>query len=260
LALPATFLILFVTTLGLISITYYFAVERVNSRSQALKVVMAKQDFLSLDQNIMSLVWQPGSARTIEIQDSGGRLFIQPSKSSLMLIVSDEIDINETIYNENTGVISYELPYSDSPETGLFLKGDERTITNQSGSVVAQLFIRNGMEHPEIHLRYRPTVSYVSGGLENEKTINTIRIYVVNLNASDVIAIYGRVPLRISCEETYKTIEKFTTSYASEKLHITAIIDGDTGKVAVPVTSSAQGAVITIEIVECKVKIARSLM
>jgi hypothetical protein len=160
LAIPMTFLILFVSTLGLISVTYFFAIEKVNSQSQAIKIATAKQDLLSLDQNIMSVIWQPGSARSAEISDSGGRINIQPSAGSLSVSVSDKHCLNQTVFNQIVGQVVYELPYNGSPETGLFLKGDSRTITNQSGSLSTQLCIQNGEEHPEIQLRYRPVVSY----------------------------------------------------------------------------------------------------
>ena len=42
-ALPVTFLILFVSTLSIVSFTYYFSVEKVNSQGQTLKVSTAKE-------------------------------------------------------------------------------------------------------------------------------------------------------------------------------------------------------------------------
>ena len=57
LALPVTYLILFVATLSLISFTYAFSVERVNSQGQTLKVSTAKQNILFLDDAILSTLW-----------------------------------------------------------------------------------------------------------------------------------------------------------------------------------------------------------
>jgi hypothetical protein len=260
LAIPVTFLILFVSTLGLISITYYFAVEKVNARSQTLKISTAKQDFMSLDENLLSVVGQPGSARKLEVADSGGKLNVQPYNNSLTISVTDNRDINETIFNETTGQITYELPFSESPETGLFLKGDSRTIANQSGSLTTQLGIKNGAEHAEILLRYRPTVSCAVVGVENGRSVNTVRIYVVNLNASESITLYGKVPLRISCESTQITSTTYTLSYSPEKLFVTSILDGTSGSVTLPISSTAEGAVIKVEVVQCNVKIARCVM
>jgi len=260
LAIPVTFLILFVSTLGLISITYYFAVEKVNARSQTLKISTAKQDFMSLDENLLSVVGQPGSARKLEVADSGGKLNVQPSNNSLTITVCDNRDVNQTVFDQTTGQITYQLPYSDSPDTGLYLKGDSRTVTNQSGSLTTQLGIRNGAENAEILLRYRPTVSCAVVGVENGRSVNTVRIYVVNLNTSESITLYGKVPLRISCESTQITSTTYTLSYSPEKLFVTSILDGTSGSVTLPISSTAEGAVIKVEVVQCNVKIARCVM
>jgi hypothetical protein len=418
LAIPATFLILFVSTLSLVSVTYYFAVEKVNSRSQTLKIASAKQDFTALNQNIMSVVWQPGSARMSEVGDSGGKLNVQPYYSSMEINVTDntltgsaafgptgyalddltdylsgnvtdlasndevymtfrsyagtneyiceaefsgtsntkswtQLDwtadlsfstpnvttslqlynyglgqyptsgvgfitdtigqtdaiktqsitagsinfrdaagnwvmkirgtkanstpfdmrvdwtqfnttinrtINTNVFNSTVGQITYELPGAESAETGLFLKGDSRSITNQSGSVVTQLYIANGEEHPEICLRYRPTVTSAIAGTEDNRAVNNLRIYLINMNTSTSISLYGKIPLRISCTSIHVTTTKYTLSYNPEVLKINSIIDGASSDVIVPISSTAYGAVINLEIVECIVKIDRGLM
>jgi hypothetical protein len=255
-----TFLILFVSTLGLISVTYYFAVEKVNTRSQTLKISTAKQDLLSLDQNLVSVVSQPGSARTFEVADSDGKLNVQPFNNSLTITVNDGREINEVVFNETIGQIYYELPFSESPETGLFLKGDSRTVVNQSGSVITQLCIVNGAAHPEIMLHYRPAASCSAAGLEDNRTINNLRLYVVNLNASEPIAQYGRVPLKISCESTQMITRTYELSYSPETLLLTSVLDGDSGQVSIPISSTDSGAIINLEIVQCNIKVERSVM
>jgi hypothetical protein len=260
LAIPMTFLILFVSTLGLISVTYFFAVEKVNSQSLTIKMATAKQDLLSLDQSIMSVVWQPGSARSVEISDSGGKINIQPLAGSLTLSLSDKRDFNQIVNNQTTGQVVYELPYSGSPETGLFLKGDSRTITNQSGSLSTQLCIENGPEHPEIQLHYRPVVSYSVEGVEEGRTINNLRIYVINMNESESISLNGKIPLRVSCESTKITTETYNVSYAIDALTITSVMNGVSGQTSIPISSTSNGAVINFEIVQSNVKIERSLM
>jgi hypothetical protein len=257
LAIPATFLILFVSMLGMISITYYFAVEKINTRSTTLKISTAKQDMLSFDETLLTVLWQPGSARTFEFSDSGGEVNVQPSANTLIINVTDNSDIAATLFDETVGQVMYELPYSESPDTGLFLKGDSRTITNQSGSVITQLSIRSGAEHPEILLRYRPIVSYTTAGVESDKAVNNVRIYVVNLNSSETIALFGKVPLKISCVATQITITTYNLSYEPETLLITSILDGFSGQVSIPVSSTASGAIINVEIVLCNVTIQR---
>jgi hypothetical protein len=257
LAIPATFMILFVSMLGVVSITYYFAVEKVNTRSTALKISTAKQDMRAFEEALHATLWQPGSARTFEFADSGGELNVEPSANSLVVNVTDGGDVAATIFNEAVGQVFYALPYSETPDTGLFLKGDSRAIVNQSGSVMTQLYVRRGAEHPEILLRYRPTVSYTTAGVENDKAVTDLRIYVVNLNASDAIAMFGKVPLKMSCVTTQITTTTYDLSYAPEALLVTSVIDGVTGQVSIPVSSTASGAIINVETVLCSVSIQR---
>jgi hypothetical protein len=257
LALPVTFLILLVSTLGIITVTYYFSVERLNTQSETLKVSTAKQNFLSLDDVIISTLWQPGSSATFDLTDSGGLTNIQPTSNVLTISINDNSSIEETIFNSSLGKVTYELPYSGSSETGLYLKGDSRTITNQSGSSLSQLCIANGAQHPEIQLRYRPTVSYATGGLENGKAVTDIRIYIVNLNSSDPIALQGELPLKISCTSTQLTTKTYQVSYQPENLAITSTLDGANGSVSVPISSTPEGSIINIETVISNISIER---
>jgi len=257
LALPVTFLILLVSTLGIITVTYYFSVERLNTQSETLKVSTAKQNFLSLDDVILSTLWQPGSSATFDLTDSGGLTNIQPTSNVLTISINDNSSIEETIFNSSLGKVTYELPYSGSSETGLYLKGDSRTITNQSGSSLSQLCIANGAQHPEIQLRYRPTVSYATGGLENGKAVTDIRIYIVNLNSSDPIALQGELPLKISCTSTQLTTKTYEVSYQPENLAITSQLDGANGSVSVPISSTPEGSIINIETVISNISIER---
>ncbi len=257
LAIPATFMILFVSMLGIVSITYYFAVERVNTRSTAFKITTAKQDMISLDENLRETLWQSGSARTLEFSDSGGQLNIQPSVNTLVINVTDNQNVASTLFNETIGQVMYELPYSETPDTGLFLKGDSRTITNQSGSVITQLYIKSGVEHPELLLRYRPTTSYTTAGVENEKAVTSLRIYIVNLNSSEAISMFGKIPLKMSCVTTQITTTIYDLSYDPETLVVTSTLEGVTGQVSIPVSSTASGAIINVEMVLCNVSIQR---
>jgi hypothetical protein len=168
--------------------------------------------------------------------------------------------VSTNVFTGAIGQITYELPFADSPDTGLYMKGDSRTVVNQSGSLVTQLYIRSGAEHPEILLRYRPATSYATVGTEDNRAVNNLRIYVVNLNASDSISLYGEVPLRISCESTQMTTTTFEFSYNPETFTVTSILDGTAGQVAVPISSTAYGAIVNVEVVTFNVKVARSVL
>jgi hypothetical protein len=256
-ALPVTFLILLVSTLSIVSFTYYFSIEKVNSQGQTLKVSTAKQSILSLNDEIIATLGQPGSSSTFDLRDSGGLLKITPNINVLTLSVDDSSSIQETIFNTTIGKITYQLPYSGSSETGLYLIGDGRTITNQSGSSTSQLCIANGAEHPEIQLQYRPTVTYVAAGLENGKAINNIRIYIVNLNSSSVIAQQGDLPLQISCVNTQLDSRNYDVSYRVGSLTLSSILNDVRGSVSVPISSTSVGAIVHIETVVSNILIQR---
>jgi hypothetical protein len=257
LALPVTFLILFVSTLGIVAFTYCFSVEKISAQSQTLKVSTAKQSLLDLDDTILSTLWQPGSSSTYELKDSGGITNIQPNSNVLTLSINDTLTVQKTIFNSTIGQAVYELPYSGSSQTGLYLKGDSSTITSKSGASISQLCIQNGAEHPEIQLQYRPIVTYATAGLEDGRTVNNIRIYIVNLNSSQSMTLQGNLPLRITCTNAQLSSQTYTVSSATENLVITSVLNGDIDTVSIPISTTSEGALINVETVECNITIAR---
>jgi hypothetical protein len=255
LAVPVTYLILFVSTMLLISVTYVFAVQEVNSQKQSFDVVTAKQDMTSLDNDVLSVVAQPGSAATLDFRDSGGQLNIEPSSNNLTISVTDNNGINATIFNGTTGQVVYDLPSSTSPDLGFYLEGDSSTITNQSDSSLSQLYIASGLQGPQIQLGYRPAVTYAAAGMENSRAVTDIRIYIVNLNSSDPFALQGELPLKISCVSAQLTTETYQVSYRPGNLMITSQLNGFTGSVSVPISSTTTGSIINVEIVTSNISI-----
>jgi hypothetical protein len=256
-ALPVTFLILFVSTLCIVSFTYYFSVEKINSQGQTLKVSTSKETLISLNDEIISTLGQPGSSTTFDLSDSGGLLKIEPNSNVLTLSINGNSEVQETIFNTSIGKITYQLPYSSTSETGLYLAGDSRTITNQSGSSTSQLCIALGAEHPEIQLQYRPTVTYAVAGEEGGKAVNNIRIYIVNLNSSIEIALQGELPLQISCTSTQLESNNYEVSSDVGNLALTSILNGVNGSVSVPISNTSEGAIIHIETVVSNVSLQR---
>jgi hypothetical protein len=256
-ALPVTFLILFVTTLGLVSATYYFSIMKIGTESQIVKISTAKQDLLSLNDKILSTIWNPGSSSTTIIKDSDGLTRIQPESNQLQISVDDASTIHEVIFASPIGKVVYELPYSGTFDSGMFLAGDSRTIVNQTGSTRSQLSIAEGSEGPEIHLSYRPVVSYINAGLENGKQVNDIRIYVTNLNSSVNLDSRGELPLIIRCLNVQLVSKSYEVTYQPFYLTITATKDDSVGNISVPISSTTQGAIVNIEIVVVNVAIER---
>ena len=256
LAIPVTFLILFVTMLGIVSITYYFSIEKVNAQSQTLKISTAKQDMITFDDAVLSVLWQPGSARKFEFSDSGGTLKVQPTVNTLTINVTDGT-FSDTIFNGTIGQVGYELPYSRSVDTGFFLEGDSRTIINQSGSGITQLCTLSGVGRPTMILRYRPSVSHTTIGMEDNRPINNLRIYVVNMNSSETIELMGKIPLKISSITTQISTTTYNLSYAPETIIVTSTIENESGQVSIPIESTVDGTIIQVEVVQCIVKIER---
>jgi hypothetical protein len=257
LALPVTFLILLVSTLGIVAVTYYFSVERINTQAMTLKVSTAKQNIIDLNQAVTSTLYQPGSSATYEVSDSGGRLHLQPTNNTLTLSLNAANEIDAVIYNASVGRVIYELPYTGAADTGLYLKGDQRTIANQSGSTMAQIAIANGEQHVELQLRYRPSITYIMAGEDNGYAVNNIRIYIVNLNSSDTFALFGVLPLQARCLNTQLSTQTYQVTQAVTALNVTSTLDGQTGNVIVPITTTSSGAVINIETVVCNIAIER---
>jgi len=255
-AIPITFLILFGSLFSVISITYYFAVSKVNVNSQILKVSSAKQNMNTIEKSLQYVVWQPGSSKTLEFDDCGGTLKTEPSANQLTINVTDDT-FYEVIFNSSVGGIIYELPYSETADTGLFLKGTSQVVENKSGSVMTQLYIESGEEHPEIVLRYRPMVSSVTGGTENGKPVNNVRIYVVNLNSSQNLELMGKIPIKVSCLSAETSVNSYNLSYSPESLTVQVTLSGRQAQVSVSISGNENGAIINVELVVCNAKIER---
>ena len=151
------------------------------------------------------------------------------------------------------------MPYAGSSDTGLYLEGTSKVVENKSGAVATQLYIEQGEEHPEIWLRYRPIISSINGGLENNKPVNNVRIYVVNLNSSQNIQLMGKIPIIASCESTQTLVESYDLTYEPTYLTIQVTLDERDGEVSVPISSNANGAIINLELVISNTKIERGL-
>jgi hypothetical protein len=257
-AIPMTFLMLFFSLFAIISVTYYFAVSKVNANSKVLNVATAKQNMKVLEQTLQYVIWQSGSSKSCEVNDSGGTLITAPSSNLLSINVTDGV-FSEVVFNSSIGGVIYEMPYSGSSDTGLYLEGTSKVVENRSGAVATQLYIEQGEEYPEILLRYRPIVSSVTAGLENSKPVNNVRIYVVNLNGSQNIQLMGKIPLIASCESTQTLVDSYDLAYEPSSLTVQVSLDERDGEVSVPLSSNANGAIINLELVISNTTIERGL-
>jgi len=256
-AIPVTFLILFVSLSFVISLTYYFAVSRVNSRSQLLKVSAAKQNMLSLENSIAAIAWSPGSSKVHSFDDYGGNFVVEPEAKSLLINVTDN-SFYDVVFNSPVGKAVYELPSSESMVSTVFLEGDNRVVVNQSTSTMTQLYESEGTESSEITLSYRPLASSTEIGSNDGKPLNNLRIYILNLNSSQSLTFQGSFYLRINCVNVTSTLRSYNFSYPITSLTVKATLDGVDGEVSLPISSSAEGALVNLEIVTCEIQLQQT--
>lgn len=257
LAIPVTYLILFVSTLLLISVTYIFAVQQINNQTYSFQTVTAKEDMATLDNDISSVMSQPGSAATLDFRDSGGQLNIEPTANNLTLTISDNQGLDATLFAGETGQIIYNLSSPAGADLGLYMDGDCASITNQSGASLCQLYLAATTSGPQIQLGYRPAVTYAAGGTENGQAVTDVRIYLVNLNSSQPFSLYGELPLTISCVSTQLTTESYSIPSGLSSFQINALLNGVAGSVSVPLSASSEGSLVNVELVCSIISIER---
>jgi len=255
-AIPVTFMILFASLTMIISVTYYLTIAQIKTRSSELKGSAAKQEMLSLKDSIDLVVWSPGSSEVLYFDDCGGKFRVEPHEKILVINLTDN-SFHDVVFNSSIGKAVYELPPSNLLTTETFLKGDRRVIVNQSSSTMTQLYISQGSESKEIVLCYRPMTSSSTAGTSNGKPVNSLRIYIVNLNSSQSIVAQGNFNLRITCVNVTSTLRSYNFSYQIESLMVKVNFDGVNGKVSLPVSSNAEGAIVKVEIVTCNVKLQK---
>jgi len=254
-ALPVTFLMLFVSLIILITATYYFSITKISAKTLALKTAGVEQEMLSLEKIIKFVSWSPSAYEIHEFGDFGGEFKVVPTAKPLTLNITDDSSFYDVVFSSSVGNALYELPASEEAFGNMFLKGDNRAIVNQSSSIMSQLQISEGIEHYELTLSYRPLVSATVTGLSNGKPVNSLRIYVINLNRSEAITRLGAFRLRVSCLEVTSTLKTFNFTSPVSSLLMKADLGGVSGEVSLPISSNAQGAIVSLETIVCNVKI-----
>jgi hypothetical protein len=254
-ALPVTFLMLFVSLIVLITATYYFSITKISAKTLALKTVGVEQEMLSLEKTIRFVSWSPGAYEIYEFGDFGGKFKALPTARSLILNITDNTSFYDVFYSSSIGKVLYELLPSEEALEDIFLKGDSRAIVNQSSSTTTQLYIVQGAEYYELTLSYRPLAGSSATGLSGGKPTNSVRVYIVSLNASESIARLGAFRLKASCLTVTSTLRSYNVTSQLTSISIKADLDSVASEVSLPISSNAQGAVINLETVVCRVKI-----
>jgi hypothetical protein len=253
-AVPVTFLMLFVSLTLIVSVTYYFSVTKINISGQGLKVSAAKQRMLSLEDTIQSLAWSPGSYEIFEFDDLGGTFKAYPTAKRLVMNLT-AASFYDVFFNSAIGRVAYELPASEDADTNVFLRGDSRVVVNQSSSTMTQLYIRIGATSPEITLSYRPLAGSTVTESGSEKPTNNLRIYVINLNSSQTMTMQGKFRLKATCINVTSIWKSYDFSNSLAALTLKVSLDGTVGTVSLPISSNVNGALVNLETVACNIRI-----
>ncbi len=253
-ALPVTFLILFVSLVLLVTVTYYFSISRISAKNLELKVSGAEQEMISLEKVIKFVSWSPGSYEIYDFGDFGGKFRVMPVAKRLVLNITDDSAFQDVFFNGSTGKVLYEITSSGIQES-IFLKGDNRAIVNQSSAIMTQLFASQGIEHYEITLSYRPSTGSTATGSSNGKPVNSVRVYIISLSSSKNTTRLGSFRLKTTCVNVTSSWQTYDFSNSISSLLVKADLDGVLGQVALPISSNAQGAIVNLETITCNIKL-----
>ena len=255
-AIPVTYLILFVSLIAIITVTYSFAIVRISARGALLKASVAKQNMQVLDVAVHSVAWSFGASEVVYMDDCGGIFQTEPATKGLLINFTDEQTFNDIVFNSMVGKAFYELESSESSDYG-FIRGDDRAIINQSAFTITQLYYATGDDAKELVLCYRPSATAAPIGTSNGKPLNLIRINIINLNASQNLMLREKFYLKATSVNVTTTTSQYTFNQSVSSLALKAVFDGTLSTVWLPISSNVDGAVVNVEIVICNVKIQR---
>lgn len=253
LAIPVTYLILFVSLIAVISATYSFAIVKINARSTLLNASVAKQNMYALDDSIRSVAWSFGASEVIYMDSCGGTFKTDSEAKNLAVNFTDEQSFCDVVFNNSLGKFSYELEPSDSGYEGVYFRGDERAIINQSAFTTTQLYGATEDYVKAIVLCYRPSATVAVIGTSNGKPLNLIRVNVLNLNLTQNLALRESFYLKISSVNVTVTQKHYEFNQPISSLELKTVFDGTTGNVWLPISSNDEGAAVNLEIVVCNI-------
>jgi len=257
LAIPVTFLMLFVSLIIIVSTTYCFAVIRIQTRGALLKASAAKQNMLFLKQAVEDVAWLPSSSRVVCFKDYGGVFTVDPEARNLVLTLTNGSSFSATVYNSSVGEAVYLLPHTEEVGDLFFLEGSSAAIVNDSSSAMPQVYILPTVNGSEVVLCYRPFASSVSAGESNGKPVNVFRIYVVSFNVSNGFQARGKFYVRVSAVNVAFTFCSYEFNSSISSLGVQSVLDGVETTVWLPVTSNEDGAVVNVEVVTCYVRLLK---
>ena len=254
LAAPVSLLLILFSLTLVSTVAYNYAVRQIGNRKEDLKLVAAEEKMLGLEEAISFTAWSPGASKAVAFSDYGGQLRVEPGGSHLLVNLTMD-GSTYTVFDSDTGRFIYELPSTVVGDLDRWLRGDQRVIVNQSTAYQSLMRVETGSEYQELVGRYRPLVSSSLGDVSGGRRINNVRIYIVNLNASEAIQSGGEFHVKVTCENVTTMVNSYDLGVTVTTMDILADLDGVQRTVAVPITVGASGSTVRVEVVVCHVKI-----
>ena len=254
LAAPVSLLLILFSLTLVSTVAYNYAVRQISNRKEDLKLVAAEEKMLGLEEAISFTAWSPGASKAVAFSDYGGQLRVEPGGSHLLVNLTMD-GSTYTVFDSDTGRFIYELPSTVVGDLDRWLRGDQRVIVNQSTAYQSLMRVETGSEYQELVGRYRPLVSSSLGDVSGGRRINNVRIYIVNLNASEAIQSGGEFHVKVTCENVTTVVNSYDLGVTVTIMDILADLDGVQRTVAVPITVGASGSTVRVEVVVCHVKI-----
>ena len=124
-----------------------------------------------------------------------------------------------------------------------------------SSAYQAQMVVEKGNSYEELVAGYRPLASSSEGNLVLDRRVNNVRIYVVNLNASQPLQSSGEFHMRVVCFNVLSQAHSYNLSSSVTTLVLTAVLGDDEDAIVVPLIVGPSGSTVKLEVVVSSVVI-----
>ena len=258
LAIPVTYLLLFVSLMAIISMTYSFAVVKINSRGALLRASVAKQNMQFLDDAVHSVAWSFSASEVVYMDNCGGIFKTENTAKNLALNFTDEQTFYSVLFNSPVGRMYYKLDDSEFNEDGSYIRGDDRAVINQTAFTMTQLYVMTADDAKQLVLSYRPLATAAAIGTSGGKPLNLIRINVINVNSSANLSQQEKFYLKVTSVNVTTTKTRYEFNQSVSSLAIKSVFDGKETTVWLPISSISDGVVVDVEVDVCYVTIQRA--
>ena len=258
LAIPVTYLLLFVSLMAIISMTYSFAVVKINSRGALLRASVAKQNMQFLDDAVHSVAWSFSASEVVYMDNCGGIFKTENTAKNLALNFTDEQTFYSVVFNSPVGRMYYKLDDSEFNEDGSYIRGDDRAVINQTAFTMTQLYVMTADDAKQLVLSYRPLATAAAIGTSGGKPLNLIRINVINVNSSANLSQQEKFYLKVTSVNVTTTKTRYEFNQSVSSLAIKSAFDGKETTVWLPISSISDGVVVDVEVDVCYITIQRA--